>query len=701
MMGDQKEIDKKPMTPGWVTAVLFLLLWLTLLVGGYFWAHNPFFTAETLLRPLLTGLSGILWLLITGLAAAAGLRLTRTLLDDEPLPLRLALAAGLGLGLLSLLMLAWGMVGALHSLIAWAGLLLATVLLRHDLRQLAASIRQYAWPRPNGRFQAGLALYMGAMLLLAFFLTLTPERGWDAHVYHLTGPKLYIEMGRIGHPIDLFYLGFPQLGGMQFMLGMLLAGDGLTSIFHFGYGLLALVVVMGLAGQVFGRDTMLPAGAILLSVTAVLELMMAAYVDVTLLFYTTAAFYTFWRWRQTRPVEFLRPVRFLKPDRSAGWLLLMGLFCGFCAGVKYTAVAVPVALGLSLLWTLRRQPFAQILIQGGLLTLVTTLTTLPWLLKNWLITGNPFYPFLLHDGLYWNEWRAAWYDRAGTGLWPDEPLRLLLAPVEATIIGTTGTEAYGATIGPFILGLLFLLPLVWRTLSHTEKGVMGHLLFFFGLNYGLWLWGLARSFLLFQSRLLLPMFGITAVIAAVTLVRLDGLTRPALAVGWLVRTITGLALGLILFSWLQYTLLLNPLPVALGLESESRFWQRTLGPYQLAIEAINDLPADAQIQFLWEPRSYGCRVDCRPDVLLEHFWQLTQNQGFDETAVAAAWAEQGVTHVLLSQRGLDFLLEAGYDPIRTEDVAILQTVQARYLTPIGQWQDQYILYRFEREGATR
>jgi hypothetical protein len=519
---------------------------------------------------------------------------------------------------------------------------------------------------------------MGLMLLLTFFLTLAPELGWDAHVYHLTGPKLYIEMGRIGHPIDLFYLGFPQLGGMQFMLGMLLVGDGLTALFHFGYGLLALAVVMGLAGQAFGREAALVAGAILLSVTAVLELMMSAYVDVTLLFYTSAAFYAFWRWRDSQKV---------------GWLLLMGLFCGFCAGVKYTAVAVPIALGMSLLWRLRRQSLSQIVAQGGLLALVTTVTTLPWLLKNWLITSNPFYPFLLDDGLYWNEWRAGWYDRAGTGLLPEEPLRLLLAPLEATIIGTTGAAVYGATIGPFILGLLFLLPLVWRTLSEQEKGVMGHLLFFFGLNYGLWLWGLARSFLLFQSRLLLPMFGITAVIAAVTLVRLDHLTRPELAVGWLARVIFSLTLGLIFFSWLQYTLLLNPLPVALGLEPQSRFLQRILGPYQLAIEAVNELPDDAQIQFLWEPRTYGCRVDCRPDALLEHFWQMTQYQGYDETAVAAAWVEQGVTHVLLNQQGLDFLIEE--DPIVAEDLLVLQAVRQAYLTPLAEWDGVYILYVFD------
>jgi hypothetical protein len=678
-MADQENIETRSMTPGWLTAVIFLLLWLTLLVGGYFWAHKPF-DPDSFSRLLLTGFSVAIWLLILALATAAGLRLARSILAEESLPLRLALAAGLGLGLLSLLLLGWGLLGGLHPGLAWAGLLLAVGLLRHDLRQLAVTIRHYRWTRPNGRFQTALAAYIVLQLLLTFCLALAPDLGWDAHVYHLTGPKLYLEMGRIAHPIDLFYLGFPQLGGMHFMLAMLLVGDGPTALFHFGYGLLALLLVMGLANQLFGREAALPAGAVLLSVTAVLELMMSAYVDVTLLFYTTAAFYAFWRWQD-------------KQER--GWLLLTGLFCGFCAGVKYTAVAVPVVLGLSLLWLLRRRPLAEILRQGGLLTLVTTLASLPWLLKNWWLTSNPVYPFLLDDALYWNVWRAAWYDRTGTGLLYEEPWRILLAPLEATILGTTGSTVYAATIGPFILGLLFLLPLIWHHLSTAEKRVMGYLLFFFAFNYALWLWGIARSLLLVQTRLLLPTFGIAAVIGGVILARLDRLTRPALAVGWLTRVIVTFTLALIFFSWLQYTVLLNPLPVVLGLETEARFWQRTLGPYQSAITAINDLPAEAQVQFLWEPRTYGCRVDCRPDALLEHFWQMTQYRGYDETAVAAAWAEQGVTHVLLSQRGLDFLVADGFDPIGEQDLAILQAVQQQYLTPIGQWDEAYILYEFD------
>jgi hypothetical protein len=77
MMGDQRENDKKAMTPGWVTAVTFPPALVNAAGRGLFLGTQSVFTAETLLRPLLTGLSVALWLLITALAAAVGLRLTR------------------------------------------------------------------------------------------------------------------------------------------------------------------------------------------------------------------------------------------------------------------------------------------------------------------------------------------------------------------------------------------------------------------------------------------------------------------------------------------------------------------------------------------------------------------------------------------------------------------------------------------------
>jgi hypothetical protein len=448
---NQSKIESDDASPRisfkWIVTVGFVLLWLFALMAAYFWAHKPFDAT------LLTGLGRSLlvvavWLALTGLAVAGGRRLTGGLLASETAVVRLALTAGLGLGLLSLLVLGLGLVGWLTPVVAWLLMVALAVWLRPDWRSVVTDLRSVKWPRPHTNFHRWVALYVAASLILAFFTALVPETAWDALVYHLTGPRLFTEAGRIVHPIDLPYLGFPQLGGMQFTLGMLLGGDGVAPLLHFGYGIMGLVLTAALVRDAFGVSAAWYTVALLTSAPLWLELMGDAYVDVTLLFYMVAAFYAFMRWREVRP----------EPQARA-WLILLATFCGFAASVKYTAVAVPVALALSLAWTSRRDGGRVLLRRLALLTAVTTLLILPWLLENWITTGNPVYPFLFDDALYWDEWRSQWYDRPGTGLLAIAPWRLLVAPLEATVLGTTGSAAYDATIGPFILGVLFLLPL--------------------------------------------------------------------------------------------------------------------------------------------------------------------------------------------------------------------------------------------------
>jgi Dolichyl-phosphate-mannose-protein mannosyltransferase len=664
-------------TPRWAAIVTAVILWVFVIVAAYFWAHKPFDAGMVggLARSLL---SVAVWLGMVWVSMALGLRITGQSLADESPAVRLALAAGIGLGLLSLLTLALGLVGLLRPLVAWGLMVALGALLRRDLRAALADLRAAGHLRPASGFQRWVALYIGVSLALIFMAALAPPTAWDALVYHLTGPRLFVQAGRVAHPIDLPYLGFPQLGEMQFTLGILLVGDGPASLLHFGYGLLALIVTAALAQRVFGASAAWLAAALLASVPTFLSLMSRAYVDVTLLFYATAACYAFVRWRECRA-------------GGQNWLLVMGALCGFAAGVKYTAIAIPLALGLSVAWTSRRDGLRAV--AGRLVPLgaVCVILTLPWLLKNWLTTGNPFYPFFF-QGAYWDAWRAWWYDRSGSGLATTAPWRLVLAPLEATVLGTEGGEPYDATIGPLLLVAAPLLVVAWRSLKAEERAITGHLLFFFGVNYALWLAGLARSALLVQTRLLLPVFGVAAVLGAAGLDRLAGLRRPQLDVGWLVRAVVSLTLALLLFSTLAAFLRSNPLPVALGLESRDDYLARRLGVYHLALQGVNALPPGSRVVFLWEPRSYACRVDCWPDALLDRFLHMTQLYS-DADAIAQAWVQAGVTHVLLYRSGMQAIVEAKFDPVAPRDLAIMADLQSRHLSPVGEWGDAYALYR--------
>jgi hypothetical protein len=665
---------------------LVTFLWLGLLVGGYFWAHKPF-TGHVVIAVGQTVLDIVVWLGLTGLATALGLILLARLqvADKDPVG-QLAVAAGLGLGLLSILVALLGFMGLFRPGAAWllvAGLAGVTFTRWPQLLQIG---RQIQWPRPQNSWQRLVVVYGLAALLMTFIMALTPVTAWDSLTYHLVGPKFYIEAGRFVHPVNIPQLGFPLLGQMHFTVAMLLVGDGAAALFHFGYGLLSLALTVSLARHAFNEEVAWLAALLLLSIPTLFSLMSWPYVDVALMFYTTAVFYTFYHWWQRK---------------QAGWLVVLGLMIGFGGGLKYTAVATPIAITLSLIWLSRNEGVLVIAKRLFLVGGVALLMVLPWLWQNQITTGNPVYPFFFDDGLFWDEWWAWWYDMPGTGFLATAPWRLLTAPLEATIAGTEGTDFYEATIGPFILGVLFLLPLVWGRFSRREKVVAAHLLLFIGANYLLWLNGLARTALLLRARFLFLIFGITAVLGGLILFKVRQLKHPALEVGWLVQTILSLTLIFLLVTQTITFLQTNPLPVIVGLEEPQRYLTRQLGVYNIVMEeGVNRLPADASVVMLWETRTYACAVTCHPDPILGRFLHLTQYLGYDAPAIRQAWQSEGITHVLVSDLGLQFLLDAAeFNPIGSsitdEDLDVLADLEANHLQIVEQWSEAYTLYEWK------
>src|SRR5690606_25055350 len=119
-----------------------------------------------------------------------------------------------------------------------------------------------------------------------------------------------------------------------------------------------------------------------------------------------------------------------------------------------------------------------------------------------------------------------------------------------------------------------------RRLGAEERRTAGYLLLFTAVNYALWLVGLARSALLLQSRLLLPVFGVLAVLGGLALSRVVLLRARQLELGWVVRGLVNLALLFLLLTQLFTFIEHNPVPVVAGFESRSAYLQRRLGNYQ-------------------------------------------------------------------------------------------------------------------------
>jgi hypothetical protein len=104
-------------------------------------------------------------------------------------------------------------------------------------------------------------------------------------------------------------------------------------------------------------------------------------------------------------------------------------------------------------------------------------------------------------------------------------------------------------------------------------------------------------------------------------------------------------------------LAVRPVAPLIGLESRPDYLARRLGSYSDAMRYVNDqLPAQARLLFLWEPRGYYCQPPILADTTLDNLAQLRVAHGEAQVALAALQAD-GFTHLLLHRAGLEFIQE--------------------------------------------
>lgn len=263
-------------------------------------------------------------------------------------------AAGLALGLggLALLNLLLGLAGALSPGVTWAAAAVLALLPGWELAELARRTLVgegpwqgwRAWLRGRPRPQRLLVLYVGLAFGGSLLLALAPPLGWDSLFYHLTGPKWYLEAGRLAPlPVDLPHLHYPSLAEMLFLWEMRLGGERAAVLVHWGYGLLLAATVAGLAWRHVGREAAMWALALFASMPMVVALASWAYTDLALAAHLVLALWALLLWRE-------RP--------AWGTLALGGLFAGMALATKYTAAPGVLGLGAVLLAWGWRQPVA-------------------------------------------------------------------------------------------------------------------------------------------------------------------------------------------------------------------------------------------------------------------------------------------------------------------------------------------------------
>jgi 4-amino-4-deoxy-L-arabinose transferase-like glycosyltransferase len=698
------------------------ILWSFFVLVSFFAVQKPFSVANALAAGnALLDLLAAGWLALIGLAMGTWF-LGRLLPTDLPPIETVVLGTGLGMGALALLSLALGLAGLFRPAVVYSVTVALSAIFAPQVVHL---LRQWRNWRPSNPPSFLTTLYLLLIVLWTLPVALLPPTDWDGLFYHLTGPKLYLQAGRVVGGIDIPHLNFPSLMEMLYAWAMLLRGDIAAKLLHAFFGLLLGGLVYLTARRLLNKKAAWLAVLVFASMPMISTLAGWAYNDLALAFYQLASLYTFVKYQIGKSANqqisksgnLIPPISNPQsPIPNLRWLVLSGIFAGLAMGLKYTGFVAPLVIVALILWyAVRRMPggfdFKMLLLNLAVFFLAALLVALPWYVKNWAFTGNPVYPFLssLFDGRYWDSFRAGWYAAAGTGI-GGHPGTLLALPLLLTL-GMRDVNYWDGRTGPLFLLFLPLMLLYGlfryhhnaslslareRSRDGARPTVLGPLLIYALAQFVFWTLGVIWSHSLWQSRLLLPGLVALAPVVGWLWSELRGFDLPQFSLSRFANVVIGLTLALTLIDTGLMTLRIKPLPYLVGAETRDEYLTRRLGAYYAAMQQINErLPSDAVVIFLWEPRSYYCQRDCRPDSILD---QLAHDQYVygNASRIIEVWKKAGITHVLLHRQGLGFIKGERTETLYRPAIEQLVSMENQYFEEVFDVAGAYQIYTLRR-----
>jgi hypothetical protein len=662
--------------------IIIVLIWILLLLSGYYWGHKPIGT-DTATNLFSLSLDLIIVILVVIASGALG-RLVLRKAQFENLE-RVVLQAVLGMGLFSLLWLALGGLGLFQPLAAW--IMLAGVLIflyRQSAAWLTDFLSGIKTLGPVRGFNCILLALLAFLVVFQLFTALAPPVKYDALTYHLQLPRQYIQGGKLIFTPENPYWGHPQLGEMLFTWMMLLHRGQTAALLGAVWGILLLLGVLATTRSVVkhwysvskiglqneGEASLqagLAAAAALLAGLTFRWSFGWAYTDLLSGLAGWAAIAVVFTAIQTRNIRLLPAA---------------AIFCGFVIGVKWTGALLPAGLFLGLLFYRRKigLSYSHLLLFGGLVLL----TAVPWLAKNWLATGNPVYPYFLPS-----EWissqRAAAASSGGVSL---SFLQRLLFPLTSTFAGWDSAPGFGTDLG--VLLALLGLPGLW----FARKTRVG---FYLILCLGLvWLTiGVGSHYFnhLQQPRLYFALLPAAGISAGLGWGGLSQLKIPLLRIGRILSVLMVLVLGFSLLQDVYRVSEMAPLQMIMGVESQQDYLERNLGMYALTMKSLHELAPGSKVLMLWEARGFYAPENAIADPWIDR-WRSDFWRYGSVDSVLTSWHDRGVTHLLLYRRGMEAVRQ-GEGPLELDGWNTLDNLLKSLPEPVS-FAGVYELYTLKR-----
>jgi len=258
---------------------------------------------------------------------------------------------------------------------------------------------------------------IGAIILLSW----VPPVSRDALTHHLAVPELYLKHGGIYEIPFTVFSYYPMNLDLLYMIPLYFGNDIAPKLIHFIFALLTAWLTFSYLRKRLDTAWALFGALFFLSLPIIVKLSTTVYVDLGLIFFSTASIMSLLKWIENR--------------FQVKYLVLSAFCCGLALGVKYNGLIVLFLLtvfvpllykqqgkssfagrkAISAKSSLNRQLRA--IGWGALFCLIALMVFSPWMIRNFIWTNNPVYP--LYNSFF-NPQRVALAPGLGSGVKPDD-----------------------------------------------------------------------------------------------------------------------------------------------------------------------------------------------------------------------------------------------------------------------------------------
>ncbi len=249
-----------------------------------------------------------------------------------------------------------------------------------------------------GRFRVKIALLLllAAVIGTIVVLAWVPPVSRDALTHHLAVPKLYLQHGSIYEIPAIKFSYYPMNLDLLYLAALYFKNDIAAKYIHFAFALLTAWLIHGYLAKRLDRVWALLGAVFFLSLPVIVKLSITVYVDLGLVFFSTAALMGVLKW--------------IENQFKFKLLLLSAICCGLALGTKYNGLLTLFILTLMvpLLFisesgparnrkkTAPRGDATKIQLKaagfGAVYCIIALMVFSPWMIRNYIWKANPVYP---------------------------------------------------------------------------------------------------------------------------------------------------------------------------------------------------------------------------------------------------------------------------------------------------------------------